>query len=104
MSLGVVCDDKVAKAKDLLGETEEGVATGGLHKVSKFRGRSRLGPDKFCVAGVRCCMRPRCPPYMLRRVLLSTRVRFFAEREAASATLVRQAFSTSRPSAPKCTA
>ena len=33
ISLGVVCDDKVAKAKELLGETEEGVATGGLHKV-----------------------------------------------------------------------
>lgn len=37
ISLGVVCDDKVAKAKELLGETEEGVATGGLHKVSDFR-------------------------------------------------------------------
>ncbi|CAM9269242.1 unnamed protein product [Scytosiphon promiscuus] len=33
LSLGVVCDDKVAKAKELLGETEEGVATGGLHKT-----------------------------------------------------------------------
>ncbi len=33
IALGVVCDDKVAKAKELLGETEEGVATGGLHKV-----------------------------------------------------------------------
>ncbi|CAM9186514.1 unnamed protein product [Pylaiella littoralis] len=46
MSLGVVCDDKVAKAKDLLGETEEGVATGGLHKTvindvtSKFENQS----------------------------------------------------------------
>lgn len=40
MSLGVVCDGKVEKAKELLGETEEGVATGGLHKVSKFCGRS----------------------------------------------------------------
>eukprot|EP00903_Cladosiphon_okamuranus_P015664 g14466.t1 len=33
ISLGVVCDDKVAKAKELLGESEEGVATGGLHKT-----------------------------------------------------------------------
>lgn len=39
LSLGVVCDDKVAKAKELLGETEEGVATGGLHKVSDYRRR-----------------------------------------------------------------
>ena len=30
----MVCDDKVSKAKELLGEAEEGVATGGLHKVS----------------------------------------------------------------------
>lgn len=41
-SLGVVCDDKVAKAKELLGETEEGVATGGLHKVGHYRRRQRL--------------------------------------------------------------
>lgn len=41
MSLGVVCDDKVAKAKELLGETEEGVATGGLHKVC----REATAPD-----------------------------------------------------------
>lgn len=34
MSLGVVCDDKVAKAKELLGEADEGVAAGGLHKAS----------------------------------------------------------------------
>eukprot|EP00904_Undaria_pinnatifida_P005010 jgi/Undpi1/1639/HiC_scaffold_11.g05029.m1 len=33
LSLGMVCDDKVSKAKELLGETEEGVATGGLHKT-----------------------------------------------------------------------
>lgn len=33
LSLGVVCEDRVAKAKDLLGEAEEGVASGGLHKV-----------------------------------------------------------------------
>lgn len=32
-ALRVVCDDKVAKAKALLGENEDGVATGGLHKV-----------------------------------------------------------------------
>lgn len=38
ISLGVVCDDKVAKAKELLGETDEGVATGGLHKVSHCPG------------------------------------------------------------------
>lgn len=37
LSLGVVCDDKVSKAKELLGEAEEGVATGGLHKVSNIR-------------------------------------------------------------------
>lgn len=30
----MICDDKVAKAKVLLGEADEGVATGGLHKVS----------------------------------------------------------------------
>ena len=35
-----MCDDKVAKAKELLGEAEEGVATGGLHKVSPGRGHA----------------------------------------------------------------
>ncbi|CAM9158107.1 unnamed protein product [Ascophyllum nodosum] len=32
-SLGVVCDDKVVKAKERLGEAEDGVAAGGLHKT-----------------------------------------------------------------------
>lgn len=34
-SLGVVCDDRVekAKARERLGEAEDGVAAGGLHKV-----------------------------------------------------------------------
>lgn len=45
-----MCDDKVAKAKELLGETEEGVATGGLHKVSHCRGLAAavVGPNE-CV-------------------------------------------------------
>lgn len=33
-----MCDDKVAKAKELLGEAEDGVATGRLHKVSHGHG------------------------------------------------------------------
>lgn len=52
LSLGVICDDKVAKAKELLGETEEGVATGGLHKVGHYRRRT-IGVvqlERACVA------------------------------------------------------
>lgn len=33
VALGVVCADKIGKAKALHGEAEEGVAVGGLHKV-----------------------------------------------------------------------
>lgn len=39
----MICDDKVAKAKALLGEAEEGVASGGLHKVSERPSRAILG-------------------------------------------------------------
>lgn len=40
VSLGVVCDDKVekAKARERLGEAEDGVAAGGMHKVGSVLG------------------------------------------------------------------
>lgn len=38
--MGVVCNDKVekAKARERLGEAEDGVAVGGLHKVGGVLG------------------------------------------------------------------
>lgn len=49
MALGVVCDDKIVKAKAQLGETEDGVAAGGLHKVQTS------AEESLCTITPTCC-------------------------------------------------